>query len=130
MPRFLALEPRLHVLDLSRAIAFYRDALGFEVTTLFPPEEPVFAMMARDATCIQLGGPSGGRAANDRSTCTMYFDVADVVALHRHLATLGPIEWGPEVFFYGRREFAVRDPDGNLLVFSEQTSDPPTCREG
>jgi hypothetical protein len=23
--------------------------------------------------------------------------------------------------------FAVRDPDGYLLIFSERTSDPPTC---
>ncbi|MEZ5966602.1 MAG: glyoxalase superfamily protein [Planctomycetota bacterium] len=130
MPRFLALEPRLHVHDLARAVAFYRDSLGFRVTTLFPEHQPVFAMMARDGTCIQLGGPAGRRAQGDPSTCTLYFDVADVVELHRHLAALGPIEWGPEVFFYGRREFAVRDPDGNLLVFSEVTTDPPTCREG
>ena len=51
------------------------------------------------------------------------------VSLHRELASKVPIEWGPEVYFYGRREFAVRDPDGNLIAFSAETSDPPTCRE-
>jgi uncharacterized glyoxalase superfamily protein PhnB len=129
MPRLLALEPRLHVHDLRRAIAFYRDALGFRVTTVFPEHEPVFAMLARDGTCLQLGGPAGRRGATDASTCTLCFDVADVRALHHDLAARGPIEWGPEVFFYGRREFAVRDPDGNVLVFSEETTDAPTCRE-
>ena len=48
--------------------------------------------------------------------------------MHRALSGHLPIEWGPEVYWYGRREFAVRDPDGYLLIFSERTSDPPTCR--
>lgn len=29
----------------------------------------------------------------------------------------------------GRREFAVRDTEGNLLVFSAVTDDLPTCKE-
>ena len=40
-----------------------------------------------------------------------------------------PIEWGPEVYWYGRREFAIRDPSGYLIIFSEATTDPPTCRD-
>jgi hypothetical protein len=39
------------------------------------------------------------------------------------------IEWGPEVYDYGRREFALRDPDGYLVIFSEETDDPPTTAE-
>ena len=37
------------------------------------------------------------------------------------------VEWGPEVYAYGRREFAVRDPTGAMLIFSEETDDPATC---
>ena len=127
--RFLAIEPRLHVRDLRRAIAFYRDVLGFEVTTLFPPQDPSFAMLRRGDVCLQLGGPAGVRPADAASTCTLWIDVAECARLHDELRAHVKIEWGPEVYFYGRREFAVRDPDGNLLVFSEETSDPPTCRE-
>ena len=129
MVRLLAVEPRLHVHDLQRSIAFYRDVLGFTVTTLVPEQAPVFAMLARPPVYLQLGGIGGRREAADRSTCTLCFDTVDVPALHAALAARIAIEWGPEVYFYGRREFAVRDPDGNLLVFSEETSDPPTCRE-
>ena len=129
MARFLGVEPRLHVHDLTRAIAFYRDMLGFRVTTVFPETTPVFAMLTRDNVCLQLGGPGGRRDAGERSTCTLYLHVHDVRDLHRKLAASIPIEWGPEVFFYGRREFAVRDVDGNLLVLSEETTDPPTHRE-
>jgi hypothetical protein len=40
-----------------------------------------------------------------------------------------PIEWDPEVYSYRRREFAVRDPNGYLLIFTETTNDPPTTDE-
>ena len=36
------------------------------------------------------------------------------------------VEWGPEVYGYGRREFAIKDCNGYLLTFSAPTSDPPT----
>ena len=123
---FLTVEPRLHVHDLGKALAFYRDVLGFEATTMFPPQDPTFAMLRR--ACLQLGGPAGRRAADATSTCTLWIDVTDCLPLHQHLREHANVEWGPEVFFCGRREFAVRDPDGNLLVFSEETADPPTCR--
>ncbi|MCB9883428.1 MAG: VOC family protein [Planctomycetes bacterium] len=129
MSTYLTIEPRLHVADLQASLAFYRDVLGFVVTTLIPREEPTFAMLARDRVYLQLGGIGGARRREDRPTCTLWIDVHDVAELHGTLAAKATIEWGPEVFFYGRREFAVRDPDGHLVVFSEVTDDPATCRE-
>jgi hypothetical protein len=38
----------------------------------------------------------------------------------------GRLEWGPEVYWYGR-EFAILDPEGYMVIFSEETDDPPTC---
>ena len=129
MPQFLTIEPRLHVHDFGRALAFYRDVLGFDVTTLFPPQRPTFAMLRRDRACLQLGGIGGDRVQDSPSTCSLWIDSADVRGLLARLQGRVAVEWGPEVYFYGRREFGIRDPDGNLLVFSEATSDPPTCRE-
>jgi hypothetical protein len=57
------------------------------------------------------------------------FEVRDAQALHSSLAGSIPIEWGPEVYWYGRREFAFRDPNGYLVIVSEETADPPTCTE-
>ena len=36
---------------------------------------------------------------------------------------------GPEVYWYGRREFSFQDPDGYAVIISEPTSDPPDCTE-
>ena len=59
----------------------------------------------------------------------LYIEVRSVQRLHDALKRTVRIEWGPEVYFYGRREFAVLDPDGYLVIFSEETDDTPTCSE-
>ncbi len=129
MPTYRTLEPRLHVADFAASLAFYRDVLGFTVETVFPPQAPSFAILTRDRVALQLGGPGGGKDPAMAASCTLYFDVRDVQGEHARLKGLVPIEWGPEVYFYRRREFAVRDPDGHLVVLSEPTDDPVTCRE-
>jgi catechol 2,3-dioxygenase-like lactoylglutathione lyase family enzyme len=129
MARFHSLEPRLHVADFDKSLAFYRDVLGFQVLTTFPEAEPSFAIVSRDGVGLQLGGIDGTRAPDQPSTATLYFDVTDAAGLHDALKGSVTIEWGPDVFFYHRREFAFRDPDGNLIVMSEETDDPVTSLE-
>jgi uncharacterized glyoxalase superfamily protein PhnB len=62
-------------------------------------------------------------------TCTLVFDVSDATALYSEIRKKVDIEWGPEVYFYHRREFAFRDPDGHMIIVSQVTSDPVTCPE-
>ncbi len=47
--------------------------------------------------------------------------VTEVDALHAELVGRGcPIEVPPTDFWYGLREFSLRDPDGNRLTFAEE----------
>lgn len=39
------------------------------------------------------------------------------------------IVYGPEVYHYGMKEFAIEDPDGYMISFSQPTDEPPTCQE-
>jgi catechol 2,3-dioxygenase-like lactoylglutathione lyase family enzyme len=126
---FNYLEPRLHIADFERSVAFYRDVLGFGVDTMFPEDAPVFAMLSRDAVRIQIGGLSESKRPEQPATVTLYIDVDDARAMHAALKDRVEIEWGPEVFFYQRREFAFRDPDGHLVIISEETDDPVTATE-
>jgi len=119
----------LHTADFRRSVAFYRDVLGFTIEATFPAENPSFAIMSRDGVGLQIGGIDAGKADGERPTCTLYFDVTDARALHAALQTRVKIEWGPEVYFYHRREFAFRDPDGHLIILSEETDDPVTFTE-
>ena len=84
--RFNHLEPRLHTADFRRSVAFYRDVLGFTIEATFPDESPSFAILSRDGVGMQIGGIDAGKSESDRPTCTLYFDVADVLALHAALA--------------------------------------------
>ena len=129
MPRFNSLEPRLHIADFARSLAFYRDVVGFEVLALFPEDNPSFALMARDGVGLQIGGVDAAKTDGAAPSVTLYFDVADANGVHAQLKDRVKIEWGPEVYFYHRREFAFHDPDGHLIIISEETDDPVTAAE-
>ena len=126
MSRFLKVMPRLPVTDLQPVIAFYQDLLGFGASPPWPEDEPNFVLLDRDDVCVQfyLADQSKGEAVGYG---TLSYEVDDAMATYAALAGRVPIEWGPEVYWYGRREFAIRDPSGYLIIFSEPTTDPPTC---
>ena len=128
MPIFSQVTPRLPVGDLRRTIDFYDRYFGFEVDVSWPVESPTFAILKRDATSLGFfeitehqPGPIG--------YAELYIEVSDAQALHDALKNMMVIEWGPEVYSYGRREFACRDPDGYLIIVTEPTEAPPTTTE-
>jgi catechol 2,3-dioxygenase-like lactoylglutathione lyase family enzyme len=127
--RLINIVPRLPVRDLFATLAFYRDVLDFEVDTAWPDDEPTFALMNRDGIALQLYVPDE-RARGEPGNTTLNLEVDDARALYRALAERVSIEWGPEVYWYGRREFAFRDPDGCLVIITEQTDDPVTSSDG
>jgi len=128
MTVFQRVTPRLPVIDLRPSIEFYTTVLGFNLGLLWPENAPTFAILERDQASVQFCvAESRGEAPIERAT--LCFEVDDARALHANLAGKVAVEWGPEVYWYGRREFAIRDPGGYLLIFSELSNDPPTCRE-
>jgi catechol 2,3-dioxygenase-like lactoylglutathione lyase family enzyme len=126
--RFLKSSPRLPVTNLNTTVEFYTQILGFQLANVWPHDAPSFALLERDEVCVQLSVADETRGETVGHT-TICFDVSDAPAIHAALSGRVPVEWGPEVYWYGRREFAVRDPNGYLLIFSEETSNPPTCRD-
>ncbi len=121
--------PRLPVLDLGRTVAFYSRVLGFRISLLFPEEAPIFCVLDRDSISLGFFTTDQTRIEVVIGTVELYLAVEDVQALFVEIRDQVFIEWGPEVYVYGRREFAIRDPDGYLLIFTEPTDDLPTCLE-
>jgi hypothetical protein len=121
--------PRLLVVELPHMIRFYTELLGFEVGSLWRQHAPRFAILDRDDVCVQLYVPEGTEG-EPVGHGTLSFDVRSVQELHAALRGRMATEWGPEVYWYGWREFAIRDPSGYLLIFSEETNDPSICHEG
>ncbi|MBS0264241.1 MAG: VOC family protein, partial [Planctomycetes bacterium] len=108
----LAIQPRLPVASLDPAIRFYCEVLGFESPSGPPSPEDQFAILERDQIGLQLviAGPD-----HPAGQLTLWIHVADAQAEYEAVRDKTPIEWGPEVYWYGCREFAVRDPDGHRI---------------
>ena len=124
-----AIEARVDVANVVRSSGFYADMLGFDTGTLWPDDSPQFAILNRDGQRRQLSRHEGTSLPVPHPTCTVWLDVAGILDLHSTLKEKVKIEWGLEVYFYRRREFAFKDPDGHLVILSEVTDDPPTCEE-
>jgi catechol 2,3-dioxygenase-like lactoylglutathione lyase family enzyme len=127
-PKLVEVTPRLPVADLPRTIAFYRDTLGFEVDVLWPDDDPAFVILNRDQVNLGFYLFGNGRSGAI-GYAELYIEVNDARAEHKRLGDQLPIEWGPEVYSYGRREFAIRDPDQYLVIFTEPTDDKPSTAE-
>jgi catechol 2,3-dioxygenase-like lactoylglutathione lyase family enzyme len=119
----------LAVSDFERSVAFYRDAIGFEVETLY--ENPPYATLTLAGARLSLaeqGHPADDRpgvsleAPRDRGrqNVLLVVEVEDARAEHERLSRLGvefladPYEppWG------GCRFFCV-DPDGYLVEIEQ-----------
>jgi catechol 2,3-dioxygenase-like lactoylglutathione lyase family enzyme len=133
MPRLTQTIPALPVRDMTAAVAFYRDRLGFEVLH----HEGGFAVVCRDEAVLHLweSGDETWRERPDaveKPVCTgaesflagtascriMTEGVDELFAELRAADVLHPVsKEGVEDTDFGTREFATLDLDGNLLTF-------------
>jgi len=106
--------PRLRVLDLDKALPFYTGSLGF--STRF--EYPGYAGVVRDGVEIHLS-QCEDPALPKATSCKV--EVSGIHALHGACERKGIVH--PKGALteqpWGQREFAVLDPDGNEIVFTE-----------
>jgi predicted enzyme related to lactoylglutathione lyase len=118
--------PQLLVDDLDRAIAFYRDQLGFAVDFIY---ESFYAAVSRDGFAIHL--KHAPKCAADRAHrkehehLDAYISVSGITGLFSELQMRGtyvskPVEERP----WACVDFYVEDPDGYILCFSEPNATP------
>jgi uncharacterized glyoxalase superfamily protein PhnB len=113
--QFVQGVPVLHVPDVVRTAAFYRDVLGF--TWDFGDE--TYAVVWRDNSALHFvkdeAAPSG---------IHLFQWVNDVDAYYRELVDRGAtVAKAPENQPYGIREFAVNDVNGVGIVFGQDVND-------
>jgi uncharacterized glyoxalase superfamily protein PhnB len=111
---------------------YYRDVLGFQTAGYWdgeranstPDDPPVFAIVRRDQVQLffnRADQPAGtGRA---QGSYDAYLRVVGIDALAEELRGHGAnILDGPTDRVYGQRELVVRDCNGLVLAFGEDTS--------
>jgi predicted enzyme related to lactoylglutathione lyase len=107
------------VTDLERAIAFYRDAMGFEFVHAAP--EFHFAEFRVGDRRFSLAGGGGGEGGHKVGGNTgIGFVVADVDAAYRELSDKG-VEFTlkPERQPWGGYMGMFADPDGNVFYLDQ-----------
>jgi len=124
MPSSQSLYPTLRYRDGAAAIAFLERAFGFERVSVH--EEPGgvvgHAELRYGPSMLMLGSVREG-STQEPGTSALYVVVEDPDAHHEHAVAAGA-----EVVMalvdqdYGSREYAARDPEGNLWSFG--TYDP------
>jgi catechol 2,3-dioxygenase-like lactoylglutathione lyase family enzyme len=110
------MQPLLHVRDLQRSVAFYRDVLGFRVHGMFPEDDPSWAGLHSGNARIMLSSREAGDPAFTGAIYMYPDSIDDAWQRLRHDAdVIEPLH----VTEYGMREFAIRDPDGYRVNFGE-----------
>lgn len=119
-----SIAPQFLVDDLNKAIAYYRDALGFNTDFVY---ESVYAGVGRDGASIHL--KCAPKTISDRSHrkendhLDAYIDVSNVDAVFADLTSRNArITKGLENQPWRCRDFWVEDIDGYILCFSEGTA--------
>ena len=123
--KFLAAIPALAVSDEDRATAFFVDLLGFE--RLVWEGEPT-GILRRDEVELHVwvadgSGPGAERELAGSTSCRIQVTrVEDLFEKARSQGVVhpnAPLEAKP----WGSKEFAILDPDGNLVTLFERTDD-------
>jgi catechol 2,3-dioxygenase-like lactoylglutathione lyase family enzyme len=120
-----AIIPILPSRDLVKTRAFY-ERLGFRTTGWWPQEFGGYAILVREGVELHFCPVSGFEPGDNYAAC--YWRVRDVAAVHAQCRALVAVSEGiPRITGledqpWGMREFALVDPDGNLLRIGEENS--------
>jgi uncharacterized glyoxalase superfamily protein PhnB len=121
------LSPVLIVDAMPPALAFWRDRLGFQVTTEVPlesdPRQCGFAILENGPVEVMLQTRASVAGdipalAQGEYRATLFLEVADVVAVERAVAGC-EIAVPRRKTFYGADEIGVRVPGGHVVIFAQ-----------
>ena len=119
--RFLKSRTTLGVHDVPASVAFYEQALGFEVAVTMG-EPPTFALIGRDGTGLGLVQSEQPTVAG---FACCYFDVDGVEELHQRCVDSGVTMRGPLTRQpWGNHDFVIADPDGHQIALGEVPERP------
>lgn len=110
------------VTDLERAVAFYRDAIGFEFVHAAPEFHFAEFRVGDLRFSLAGGGDEGGEGANHKvgGNTGIGFVVPDVDAAHARLAANGVnFTMAPEKQPWGGYMAMFADPDGNVFYLDQ-----------
>lgn len=122
----------LMVESVDTSVNFYQEILGFEVVASVPAknQELQFAILAKDSVTLMLQeknnlGEEYPILATEkiRPSITLYITIENFEDFYIAIKKSYPIYTEKHTTFYGSKEFAITDPDGYVLTFTEHTDE-------
>jgi uncharacterized glyoxalase superfamily protein PhnB len=115
------LTPMLTVANMKETIRFYHDVLGFECLN----RTQGWATLLNYGVEIMIALPNA-HVPFQRSlfTGSLYMNLDDVDALWQSVGDKTAVVYPIENFYYGMREFAIRDNNGYMLQFASRINEP------
>ena len=130
MGTYNRLTPNLMVDDVAETMAWYEAVLGAEELARMPPEsdEPEWGqvefgdvwLMFQSRPSLEADVPAL-EGSEIGGSFTLYVDTDDVDGVHERASESDvTVVQAVRETDYGRREFAIEDPNGYVLAFGEQ----------
>ena len=122
-PRIKKSTPVLIVDEVEACLPFWRDRLGFTVTTEVPHEGRLgFVILHAGGAEVMLQSRASAAAdvpaiAGESHRTALFVEVEDLAPVREAVADLEPF-LAERTTFYGAREIGVRDPAGNPVIFA------------
>ena len=112
--KFTSLIPVFSVSDLSKAIEFYTETLGFQLDFIYG-EPQFYAGLFKDSVELHLVSKNLRQTVGSGNLSILTNEVDDLYQklLNSKVEILVP----PDDRDYGLRDFSCRDLDGNIIVF-------------
>ena len=115
------LAPMLTVMSMDETIEFYRDLLGFACVNRING----WATLLNYDVEIMIALPNAHVPfEKPQFTGSLYMKLDDVDALWQRVKDNVTVVYPIENFYYGMREFAIRDNSGYMLQFGSEIKDP------
>jgi uncharacterized glyoxalase superfamily protein PhnB len=116
-----AVRPMLAVNSIDDTILFYRNLLGFECVNRMEG----WACLRKDKVELMISLPNAHEPfEKPMLTGSLYFNASNVDELWDEIKDKVNVVYPTENFFYGMREFAIRDNNGYILQFGQEINDP------
>lgn len=141
-PSIRSITPFLAAKSIDETVAFYTCYLGFQVEKCHPTDRPTLVFLRAPGAGTNDSAPvlifdSSLWLGNPGMTGQLHFDFghkgrgeSKVLASLDRVRPHTTVEWGPEVYHYGRRECSIKDPNGYSIVLSEETDEEATDTDG
>ncbi len=127
--KFTGLTASLFTSQMDRALAFYRDTLGFTVKQAVPDQAPfVFVWLERDNVNVFLNdealarkdAPDATWITSGQSGVTMFIVMEDIAGLWAKVKDQARVVMPLKDQWYGMTEFTILDADGYVLTFAQE----------